>query len=181
MCSKTHVDYTGLAYRGSIVADIGNTVVDTRERGHTHHHNVSIGSHTAITAAYAVGTTAAGGDTGDMGAVKATGIVGLCSKYIALGGEFTAVTVARRGGADGVALYPGALDAQGGTRRVVEGGVSVLETTVDDAHHRAGAIIAVRQVYTTIDGIDAQLGTGVLEFLLRLAIISPTRDCTLTS
>ena len=167
--AEAHVDDAGFAHRGGIGANIGDAVVDAWKRGHTHHHNVSIGSHTTITAADAVGTAAAGGDACDVGAVEAVGVVGLCRKYLALGGELTTVAVARRGGAHGVALYPGALDAQGGTRRVVEGGVSVLETTVDDAHHHAGAVVAVGQVDAAVDVVDAQLGTGVLELLLRLA------------
>ncbi len=169
MYSQAHIDHAGLAHRGSIVADVGDAVVDAWKRAHIHHHDVGIGSHAAITAAYAVGAAAAGGDTGNMGAVKARRIVGPCRKYLALGGEFATVAVARRGGADGVALHPDTLDAQGGARRVVEGGVVVLETVVDNAHHHTGAVITVGQAHTIVDVVDAQFGTGVFELQLRLA------------
>ena len=143
--AEAHIDDAGFAYRMCVVVDILDAVQNAGVSEQCGYEDqVGPGGYSLVLCAVAKRGAAAGGSARHVGAVRLRGVIGEDRPHLGFSSVFRTIIIPRRSCSKSIHLVPHALHAKNGAGGVVKGGVTELESHVDDPHHHAAAIEALR-------------------------------------
>ena len=162
--AEAHIDDAGFTYRMCVVVDILDAVQNAGVSEQCGYEDqVGPGGYSLVLGAVAKRGAAAGGSACHVGAVRLRGVIGEDRPHLGFSSVFRTIIVPRRSCSKSIHLVPHALHAKNGAGGVVKGGVTELESHVDNTHHHAAAIEALRQIQSQVDTVYSQIITDIVQ------------------